>query len=149
MRDPTLGQATAQRNMTTLYQNAHSSERVAVTVLHFLDVIAVVIGAIAAIALGAPALGCIIGAAGWLLQRAVQVLDRRFSASFSEPRRQIGFRLFESFGRIWLLAGVIIVAGVAGGRKDGLTAAIIIFAAYSVAFAIRLMSGPPPERELQ
>ena len=40
-------------------------------------------------------------------------------------------RLFESFGRIWLLAGAIIIAGVAGGRKDGLTAAIVIVGAYS------------------
>ena len=56
---------------------------------------------------------------------------------------QLGLNLFEAFGRIWLLAGAIILAGVAGGRADGLTAALVIFAAYSVAFAIRVLSGKP------
>jgi hypothetical protein len=37
-----------------------------------------------------------------------------------------------------------VIAGVAGGRADGLTAALVIFGAYSIAFAIRLISGPPP-----
>ncbi len=58
-----------------------------------------------------------------------------------EPRNRLGLSLFEAFGRIWLLAGAIILAGAAGGRADGLTAALVIFAAYSVAFAIRVVSG--------
>jgi hypothetical protein len=147
MRRPTNGQATAQRNMTTLYQNAHSSERVSVTLLKNLDIAVVVIGSIVALLLGAPAFGVIVGAVGWILQRVVAVLDRRAATKFRDPHTQVGFRLFESFGRVWLLAGAIVFAGVVGDRQDGLTAAIVIFAAYSVAFAIRLMSGPPPERE--
>ena len=59
------------------------------------------------------------------------------------PATQLGLNLFEAFGRIWLLAGAIMLAGVAGGRADGLTAALVIFAAYSVAFAIRVLSGKP------
>ena len=63
--------------------------------------------------------------------------------------RRAGIRSAEAFGRIWLLAGAIIVAAVVGGRKDGLAAAILIFAAYSVAFGLRIINGPPaPEREL-
>ena len=133
--------------MTTLYQNAHSPERVTVNAFKFLDVPLVVIGAIVALALGAPALGVIVGAIGWILQRILQVADRRFTRKLRDPVKQVGANVTESFGRIWLLAGAIIVSGVAGGRKDGLAAAILIFAAYTVAFAIRLVSGPPPERK--
>ena len=149
MRRPTFGQATAQRDMTTLYQNAHSPERVAVNALQYLDVIFVVFGAIIALILGAPSFGVIVGAAGWILQRAIQVTDRRFTAKLRDPTKQVGIHVTESFGRIWLLAGAIIVAGVAGSRKDGLAAAILIFAAYSVGFAMRIVNGPPPERELE
>lgn len=135
--------------MTTLYQNAHAHERVNVSTLaKYLDVAVVVIGAIVALALGGPTLGVIVGAAGWILQRAVQIVDRRVTARVREPRKQVGIHVFESFGRIWLLAAAIIVAGVAGGRKDGLAAAILIFAAYSIGFGIRIASGPPPEREI-
>jgi hypothetical protein len=134
--------------MTTLYQNAHSPERVTVNALQYLDVPVVVIGAIVAVLLGAPALGCTVGALGWVLQRGLQVIDRRLTARIEDSLRRAGIRSAEGFGRIWLLAGAIIVAAVAGGRKDGLAAAIIVCAGYSVAFVIRLMSGPPPERKL-
>lgn len=115
----------------------------------FLDVPFVVIGAVIALILGAPALGVIVGAAGWLLQRGLQVIDRRFTARVEDSLRRAGIRSAEAFGRIWLLAGAIVVAALAGGRKDGLAAAILIFAAYSVAFGQRIVNGPPgPEREL-
>ena len=135
--------------MTTLYQNAHSPERVTVNAFKFLDIPLVVIGAIIALALGAPVLGVIVGAAGWTVQRILQVADRRFTRKLRDPVKQVGINVTESFGRIWLLAGAIVISGVAGGRRDGLAAAVLIFAAYSVAFAIRIASGPPPERELE
>ena len=45
-----------------------------------------------------------------------------------------------------LLAIGIVVSGVAGGRKDGLTTALFVFCAYTFVFVIRLFSGPPPPR---
>jgi len=134
--------------MTTLYQNAHSSERVSVIALQYLDVVFVLIGAIAALIVGAPAFGVIVGAAGWLLQRSLQVVDRRLTARIEDSLRRAGVRSAEAFGRIWLLVGAIVVAGAVGGRKDGLAAALLIFAAYSIGFVIRLASGQPPESEL-
>jgi hypothetical protein len=135
--------------MTTLYQNAHSSERVTVIALQYLDVAFVLIGAIAALIIGAPAFGVIVGAAGWLLQRLLQVIDRRLTARIEDSLRRAGIRSAEAFGRIWLLVGAIVVAGAVGGRKDGLAAALLIFAAYSVAFALRLANGQPPGSGLE
>jgi hypothetical protein len=111
--------------------------------IRYLDVALVVIGAPVAIALGAPALGYTIGGVAWILQRILAVTDKRWTSGMSDPRRQLAFNLFEGFGRIWLLAAAIVIAGVAVGRSDGLTAALVIFGAYSIAFVIKVLSGPP------
>ena len=121
------------------------------SILRYLDVLLVVVAAPVAIALGAPALGYLIAAGAWVLQRVLQQLDRRWIRNTKTPRAQLGLNLFEAFGRIWLLAGAIVLAGVVGGRADGLTAALVIFGAYSIAFAIRVLSGKPtspPGREV-
>jgi hypothetical protein len=112
-------------------------------VIRFLDVVAVLIAAVPALLLGVPTLGYAVGGGAWILQRLIAVGERRFLVRVDDTRRWLGARLFASFARIWLLAGAIIAAGVIGGRADGLTAAIVIFVAYSIAFAIRIASGPP------
>lgn len=112
-------------------------------ILRYLDVVVVVVLAAPAIALVAPALGYAIAGGAWIGQRLLQVLDRRWTRRHMDPRRAVAINLFERFGRIWLMAGAIIVAGLAGGRADGLTAALVIFGAYSIAFATQLLTGPP------
>jgi hypothetical protein len=114
--------------------------------VRYLDVVFVAIAAVPALALGAPTLGFALGAGGWILSRLVQIGDRLLVARFKEPRAMLTANLFEAFGRIWLLAAAIIIAGVAGKRADGLTAALVILGAYSVAFVIRVLSGPPESR---
>ena len=116
-------------------------------VLRYLDVVVVAIVAVPAIVLGAPALGYLVGAAGWVLQRIIAATDRRWIRKLN-GRTQLGVNLFEAFGRIWLLAAAIVIAGVVT-RADGLTAALVIFGAYSVAFVIRVISGPPRRKVAQ
>jgi hypothetical protein len=110
---------------------------------HYADVVLVAIGAAVAIPLGAPVVGFAIGAGTWLLQRVVQEVDKRWIAKVGKPVRRLGYTLFEAFGRIWLLAGGIIVAIAVGTRADALTAGLIILCAYTVAFVVRLSSGRP------
>ena len=113
--------------------------------LRYIDVVVVLVAAIPALALGAPAFGYLVGGGFWILQRVIQANAPRLTARLPQER-QLAARLFEPFGRIFLLAAGIVIAAVAGGRRDGLTAALLIFAVYSVAFAARLLSGPPPAR---
>ena len=94
-----------------------------------------------ALALGAPAFGVLVGTAAWLLQRVVAVADRRAIVRAAEPGSRLGLNFIDAFARIWLLAGGIVVAGAVGSRPDGLTAALVIFAGYSVAFAVRIARG--------
>ena len=109
--------------------------------LRNLDVVVILVVMVPAIALGAPALGYLIGTGGWILQRLIAATDRRWLRRVTDPIRQLGANLGEAFGRIWLLAGAIVLAAVVGSREDALTAALVIFGAYSVALVIRLMSG--------
>jgi len=115
-------------------------------VIGALDVPLVVVAAVVAIAAGAPVLGSVIGAGVWLLNRIVAVVDRRWADGMRTPRQQVTITLFERFGRIWLLAGGIIVSGLVGGRRDGLTTALFVFGAYTFVFVIKLFSGPPEPR---
>jgi hypothetical protein len=113
----------------------------ALTVLRNLDLVLLPVAVALALALGGPALGLLVGAGGWLLQRALAVLDRRLIVKAAQPGSRLGLNFIDAFGRIWLLAGAIIVAGVVGGHNDGLAAALLIFGAYSIAFAVRLSRG--------
>jgi hypothetical protein len=112
-----------------------------------LDLIFVVALVPVALSLGAPTLGLLLGAGGWILQRLVMAFDRRLIRKATDPVKQVAANLAEAFARIWLLAGVIVLSSVAGERSDGLTASVVIFAAYSVAFVVRLVSGPPARRK--
>jgi hypothetical protein len=113
------------------------------TVLRNLDVVLLAVALLPALALGVPKLGYLLGAGGWILQRAVAVFDRRWTGKSADPLKQLTANIFEAFGRIWLLAGVIVAAAVLGERTDGRTASVVILGAYSVAFVIRLLAGAP------
>ena len=113
------------------------------TLVRYLDLLALAIATPIAIAMGVPLLGFLVGALAWVGQRVLAHFDTRWIKRAREPRTQLGLNLFEAFGRIWLLAGAIVAAGVIGGRADGLTAAITIFGAYSELFAVKVLAGPP------
>jgi hypothetical protein len=111
--------------------------------LRYLDIVVVLAATPVALSLGARTLGYALAAGAWLAQRVLAHLDRHWIGNTREPGRQMGLNLFESFGRIWLLAGAIVAAGLIGTRADGLTAAVVVFVAYSIAFAMRLIDGRP------
>jgi hypothetical protein len=115
----------------------------ALAIVRNLDLVLLPVGVTLALVLGAPVFGLLVGAGGWLLQRALAVLDRRLIDRAAEPGSQLGLNFVEAFARIWLLVGAIIAAGVIGHRADGLAAALLIFAAYSLTFALRVASGRP------
>ncbi len=120
-----------------------AAEPRAMVLLRYIDVVVVAALAGPLLALGVPPFGFAVGAIAWIAQRIIQASDRRLLTKLKEPRAQLGANMFEAFGRIWLLAGAIVLAGVVGARADGLTAALVIFGAYSLAFVVRVLSGPP------
>jgi hypothetical protein len=112
------------------------------SILQYLDVLLVVVAVPLALALGAPVVGLVVSAAAWLMQRVLARAGQRWIAGRGADAR-FGLNLVDGFGRIWLLAGAIVLAAVIGGRSDGLTAALVIFCVYSIAFAMRVVEGRP------
>jgi hypothetical protein len=110
-------------------------ERGSVSLTSYLDIVAVVVVAIPALALGAPELGYVVGGAAWLLVRAASVFADRRLEDVDDVRRRLGLAVGYKMLRVWALAGAIIAAGIAGSRADGLTAALVIFGAFSLFFA--------------
>lgn len=117
------------------------SDRPSTLVWQYLDLVLLAVAVVPAYSFGAPEVGLALGAGGWVLQRVVAVINRRWTFRSTDPMRQLAMNLFEAFGRIWLLAAVIIIASRIGDRPDGLTAAVVIIGAYSVAFVVKLLSG--------
>jgi hypothetical protein len=108
--------------------------------LRFLDLPILAAAAAPAIVLGAPALGYAVGAAAWIVLRVLVAAAERRIKRVGSPLRQMGVTLVARFGRIWILAGAIVGAGVGSARADGLTAAITIFVGFSIYFLTTLLT---------
>jgi hypothetical protein len=102
--------------------------------LRYLDIVLVVLAAIPVIALGAPELGYAVGGGAWIAQRLAAVALEKRIATLADQRRRLGISLASSMGRVWLMAAAIMIVGVTATRADGLTAALVIFAAFSFTF---------------
>lgn len=99
--------------------------------VRYLDVIVVVAAAPFVLLTGLPALGYLVGAAAWIATRVAALAVERRAAASDNPKTVAGLTLFTGLGRAWALGLTILVVGLAGEREDGLTAAILIAAAFT------------------
>jgi hypothetical protein len=107
--------------------------------LRYLDVV-LVVAALPFVALaGLPLLGYAVGAVAWILQRAAGVALERQAAKTTDIRRQVGLNLGGTLARVWIVGGAILAVGLAGDREDGLMAAVLVFVAFTVYFALSLI----------
>ena len=113
--------------------SANNSERGSVALL-YLDIVLVLVVIAPLLAAGVPAVGLIVGAAAWIVLRIAQAAADKQLVNIHDLRRRLGLGVAVSMLRVWLLAAAIIVCGVAVSRADGLTAALVIFGAFSVNF---------------
>ena len=111
-------------------------------VLRYLDVVLVVLLAPFALLLGLPAAGYLAGAAAWIASRAIGVAAERAARGRGDPRAAIGLNLGALLLRAWLVGLTILAVGLAGERRDGLTAAVLALFAFTVYFATTLILRP-------
>jgi hypothetical protein len=105
----------------------------------WLDVILVVLAAPFVILTGLPVLGYVVGATAWILNRLIGVFVERTAARQQDVRRAVGLNLGALIARSWLVGLTILAVGLAGEREDGLTAAILILAAFTLYFVSSLL----------
>ena len=106
----------------------------------WLDVILVVLAAPFVVLMGLPVLGYTVGALAWILNRGIGVWVERIAARQGDVRRAVGLNLGALIARSWLVGLSILAVGLAGEREDGLTAAVLLLAAFTLYFVTSLLT---------
>jgi peptidoglycan biosynthesis protein MviN/MurJ (putative lipid II flippase) len=107
------------------------------TALRFVDVGLVIATAPFVALAGLPGLGYGLGAGAWILTRfGAEWLERRAAG---DPRQRVGYQVAGMMGRVWIVVCAVVAAKVAGGRDDGVMAAVLVLAAFTVYFATSLL----------
>ena len=125
---------------------AAAGSRLAVTdplvLFRWLDVVLVVLAAPFVILGGLPVLGYAVGAVAWIVNRVVGTLVERRAGASEDVRRAVGLNLAALIARTWLVGLTSLAVGLAGEREDGLTAAIVLLAAFTLYFVTSLLLRP-------
>ena len=109
----------------------------------WLDVILVVLAAPFVVLMDLPVLGYAVGAAAWIANRVIGVLVERVAIRQPDVRRAVGLNLGALIARSWLVGLTILAVGLAGDREDGLMAAILLLAAFTLYFVTSLLLHTP------
>jgi hypothetical protein len=110
--------------------------------VRYLDVVMIVAFLPLALLAGLPLLGYAVGGAGWAAQRALGAfLDARAAAA-KDMRSSAGIQLAGVMGRAWLVGITILAVGLLGERSDGLTAAVLVFVAFTVYLVLSVILRP-------
>ena len=92
------------------------------------------------ILMGLPVLGYAVGATAWIANRLIGVGVEKLAEGQQDVRRAVGMNLFALIARSWLVGLTILAVGLAGEREDGLTAAILVLAAFTLYFVTSLLT---------
>ena len=116
------------------------------TLFRYLDVCLVLATAPFVLVGGMPTLGYVIGASAWLLTRGGTAFLHGRARHTEDARIRAGLMVAALLGRVWLIAAAVILARYAGGKDDGVMAAALVLAAFTVYFAMSFVTrdGPLP-----
>jgi hypothetical protein len=115
-----------------------------VAVLRYLDVCLVLATAPFVLIAGMPLLGYLVGACAWLLTRAGTVWMHEQALRAGDPKLKAGLMVAALLGRVWLVALAIILARYAGSKGDGIMAAALLLAAFTVYLAMSFVTREGP-----
>jgi hypothetical protein len=109
------------------------------TVLRYLDICLVLATAPFVAAAGMPVFGYLVGACAWLITRfATEYLHARALRS-TDPRVRAGMAVGVMMGRVWVIILAVLLARYAGSKDDGIMAAVLVLAAFTVYFMLTLV----------
>jgi hypothetical protein len=123
-------------------KSAFASPGGGVTLLRYLDVVLVVVGAPILLLMGVSPVGYGVGAGVWIALRIVGVGVDRLARAGGDPRQEISWRLAYMIGRLFLLALAVILVRRGAGQDAALTALLVIVFAFTVQFAVSFIDRP-------
>lgn len=109
------------------------------TALRYIDLVLLWLTVPLLLVLGAPALGVLVAAAIWTLQRVVALAVDRKAATRESAGAAIGLNMATMFVRMWLVGCTIVAVGVGGSREDGVAAAAVLLVAFTVSLVATLL----------
>ena len=62
----------------------------------------------------------------------------------SDTRTRAGLMVASLLGRVWIIAAAVLLARYAGGKDDGIMAAVLVLAAFTVYFAMSFFTREGP-----
>jgi hypothetical protein len=104
--------------------------------LRYLDVCLVLATAPFVPLAGLPLLGYLIAAVAWLVTRLGTTFVQERALRIGDHKMRAGMQVAGMMGRIWIVALAIIAARFAGGKDDGVMAAALMLAAFTVYFVM-------------
>jgi hypothetical protein len=108
------------------------------TLLGNLDLLLLALALPVFVVAGWPLLGYAVAAAAWVAQRLAQAYAAsRAARSLAAGDRRDAFKTtaVSAMGRVWLVSISVLVVGLAADREDGLAAALLAAALFTVHFA--------------
>ena len=114
--------------------------------VRYLDVCLVLATAPFAIAGGLPLTGYLIATAAWLFTRAAAATLTAAAVRTGEVRRRMALQFAAMSTRVWVVVLAVILARTVGGRSDGIMAAALSLAAFTVYLGISYVTRPGSAR---
>jgi hypothetical protein len=93
---------------------------------------------------GLPLFGYLVGACAWLLTRAGTAYVQERARRAGDPKLRAGLLVGAMMGRVWIVAFAVIIAKVSGGRADGIMAAALVLAAFTVYLVMSFVTRDGP-----
>jgi hypothetical protein len=116
-----------------------------VPLLRYFDVALLLVAAPILLLIGVPAVGYLVAAGTWIALRALGEVAER-AAQSAPASQQISIRLGYLLGRLFALALAVILVRQGAGRDDGLTALVVIAAAFTIQLALSFANRPRSQR---
>ena len=111
------------------------------TALRYLDIGLVLVTAPVVIAADLPVLGYVLGGGAWIITRlGAAYAEQRVAAGHGDPTARLGVQVAGMMARVWIVVLAVVVARVVGDRDDGIMAAAIALAAFTVYLGMSLVT---------
>jgi hypothetical protein len=114
--------------------------------VRYLDVCLVLATAPFVLIGGLPVFGYLVGACAWLLTRAGTVFVHDRARRIGDPKLRAGLQVGAMMGRVWIAVLAVVLARVAGAKADGIMAAALLLAAFTVYFVVSFVTREGPIR---
>jgi hypothetical protein len=110
-------------------------------IVRYLDVAVVILAAPFVVLMGGPVLGYVVGATAWIVTRIGGALVERYART-RDVKTQLALNFGVLMGRVWIVGIAILVVGRTADRADGLMAALVALAAFTIYLATTLILRP-------